>query len=397
MIQLEQCAAEILSAHPYKIVISKPVLKTPVYKKINILLKKGYYQAEKYTETQVFHENLTPDQVLEGICQFLAGDFLQMNAWSDEAEFSLLLSRKGKISFKKKLLKESSSRPSRQMEHNRRKQYLLEEGTVIPPLVDMGIFTKEGKVAASMQDKFRQINRFVEIIDDAVKNWDQETLRIVDFGCGKSYLTFILYYYFTEVRKIQVEMIGLDLKEAVIRRCNEAAGRYGYDHLHFEMGDINGYKNENPADMVITLHACDTATDYALFHAICWKTPMIFSVPCCQHEINSRMKMKSLPLIERYGIIKERTAALVTDAIRGNLLEYCGYKTQIMEFVELENTPKNLLIRAIRQKPDGMKSRQDIRHREKCLEEVNQILQEFQAEPALYRLLKENGYMKEEA
>ena len=192
-------------------------------------------------------------------------------------------------------------------------------------------------------------------------------------------------------------MIGLDLKEAVIRRCNEAAGRYGYDHLHFEMGDINGYKNENPADMVITLHACDTATDYALFHAICWKTPMIFSVPCCQHEINSRMKMKSLPLIERYGIIKERTAALVTDAIRGNLLEYCGYKTQIMEFVELENTPKNLLIRAIRQKPDGMKSRQDIRHREKCLEEVNQILQEFQAEPALYRLLKENGYMKEEA
>ncbi len=357
-------------------------------------MKKGYYQLEKYTQTQVFHENLQFDQAQACIAGYLDGVFLQLNAWTDEQEFSLLISKKGKVSFKKKNLKEESSRPEQQVEHNRKKHYILEEGTVIPPLVDMGIFTKEGKVVTSMQDKFRQINRFVEIVDDVVRNQRLETLNIVDFGCGKSYLTFILYYYFTEIRHMKVQMTGLDLKEKVIENCNEAAKRYGYENLHFEMGDINGYKSEKPADMVVTLHACDTATDFALLHAIGWKAKMIFSVPCCQHELNGQMHSEELSLFERYGIIKERTAALMTDAIRANLLEYCGYKTQLLEFVDMDNTPKNLLIRAVAQEK-GIVSRQELKKREACLKEVEQIMQEFHVSPSLYCLLKEEGYLPE--
>lgn len=381
---------EILAARPYKIVISKPFSKAQANTKVNILLKKGYYQVERYTKTQVFHENMAFSRASSCCIQYLSEEFLQMNAWSNQCEFSILISRKGKVSWKKKKLQESSSRPQAQMEHNRKKQYLLEEGQIIPPLVDMGIFTKDGKVVASMQDKFRQINRFVEIVDDEVKKLNRENLKIVDFGCGKSYLTFILYYYFTQIRHMKVDMVGLDLKETVIDHCNQAAQKYGYNNLHFELGDINGYQNENPADMVITLHACDTATDYALFHAICWKTDMIFSVPCCQHELNKQFSASHLSLLGRYGIIKERASALMTDAIRANLLEYCGYKTQIMEFVELENTPKNLLIRAVRQ---DMGEKRGVKRKEKYLEEVEALMKEFHFSPTLYQLLKDEGFL----
>ncbi|MDY4971333.1 MAG: SAM-dependent methyltransferase [Lachnospiraceae bacterium] len=376
---------EIMDARPYKLVISKPVSKGQENKKINILLKKGYYQVERYTKTQVFHENLAFSRGVSRCIDFMPEEFLQMNAWSETCEFSILISRKGKVSWKKKNLQENSTKPQAQMEHNRKKQYILAEGEIIPPLVDMGIFTKDGRVAASMQDKFRQINRFVEIVDDAVKNLDRDCLKIVDFGYGKSYLTFILYYYFTQIRHIKVDMTGLDLKETVIDNCNRAAEKYGYTGLHFEMGDINGYKSEKPADMVITLHACDTATDYALFHAICWKAGMIFSVPCCQHELNKQFSSDNLSLLGRYGIVKERTAALMTDAIRANLLEYCGYKTQLMEFVDLENTPKNLLIRAVRHDASG---------KEQYLEEVENLMREFHFSPTLYRLLEAEGMLR---
>ena len=409
--KLQTYVEEIFAARPYKIVISKPGSKSQENKKINILLKKGYYQVERYTKTQVFHENLAFSRIGACCISYLQEQFLQLNAWSQEWEFSILISKKGKVSWKKKALQENSTKPHVQMEHNRKKQYILPEGEIIPPLVDMGIFTKEGRVVASMQDKYRQINRFVELVDDAVKNLDpdnEKRLKIVDFGCGKSYLTFILYYYFTQIRRIKVDMTGLDLKEAVIENCNKAARKYGYTYLHFEMGDINGYKSEKPADMVITLHACDTATDYALFHAICWNAKMIFSVPCCQHELNKQFSTDSLSLLGRYGIVKERTAALMTDAIRANLLEYCGYKTQILEFVELENTPKNLLIRAIRQEEAGsghaqqpmqpagrlQKASHEAR-KEKYLKEVEALMEEFHFSPTLYQLLKEDGRLPE--
>ncbi len=210
-------------------------------------------------------------------------------------------------------------------------------------------------------------------------------LRILDFGCGKSYLTFILYYYLTEVRKLPVEITGLDLKADVIEKCGAAAEKYGYTGLRFQQGDVAGYDSPAPADIVVTLHACDTATDYALFHAVRRGAKMILSVPCCQHELNGQMQSETLSLLTRYGIIQERFAALATDAIRGALLEYCGYKTQLLEFVDLAHTPKNLLIRGVKKRPAGSP------HGLAALKEAQRLMEEFHLNPTLYRLMFPKG------
>ena len=373
-----------------KIILSKPKEKAQEYKKIVIERKKDYFQAARYTQKQVFHVNLQKEELADFLVEQLSGAFSQLNAWDAQKEYMLLLSKKGKVTFKGKTGNQQKTAKEGDAAHNRKKNYILEEGKVISPLVDMGIYTKEGKIVRTMYDKFRQINRFLEIVEDGVKEYGKDEIHIIDFGCGKSYLTFILYYYFTEIKQIKTHIIGLDLKKDVIEKCNLAAQKYGYKNLHFELGDINGYQAPFDVDMVVTLHACDTATDFALYNAIRWKAKMIFSVPCCQHELNQQMKTDDLSLFTRYGIIKERMAALTTDAIRGNLLEYCGYKTQILEFIDFEQTPKNLLIRAMRKPvvPVSVKKR--------YLAEVHAAMEEFHVNPTLYRLLSEDGVIREE-
>ena len=376
---------KIVEGQVFKIVISNKKDKENKYNKININFKesknKKYYQVEKYTDKQVFHENIEIEDLRDYLLDYMENSYKQLAAWSENNTFDLKISKKGKVFLGKKNANNSNLINK---DHNKKKNYILEEGMIIEPLIDLGVFTKEGKVVKSKYDKYKQINRFVEIIDDEIKKNDYKELTILDFGCGKSYLTFIIYYYFVEIKKINVKMIGLDLKEDVIKKCNEVAKRYKYDNLHFELGDINGYKYNNKVDMVITLHACDTATDYALYNAVKWNAKMIFSVPCCQHELNHQMKPENLNILTRYGIVQERVAALMTDAVRGNLLEAVGYKTQLLEFIDIAHSPKNILIRASKSNI----SKQKI---EKSLTEVEQLREEFNFNPTLYNLLKQDN------
>lgn len=379
---------KLVSDNILKIVISNKVKKEYKYNKVIVMLKEKsdyeYYQVERYTDKQVFHENIAKNLLKDKLAEIIDGNYKQVNAWSEDFTYNLKISKKGKINFKRS---KSNNKNVAKKSHNNEKNYILKEGTIIRPLIDLGVFTKEGKVVHSMYDKYKQINRFIEIIDDEIKDKDYKELTILDFGCGKSYLTFVLYYYFTEIRNIKVKMIGLDLKEDVINKCNKIAKSYNYHNLHFELGDINGFKYNNKVDMVITLHACDTATDYALYNAIKWNAKNIFSVPCCQHELNAQMHSDNLSIITKYGIIKERVAALLTDSIRGNLLEYMGYKTQILEFIDIEHSPKNILIRAVKGNVSQTK-------KDKALKEVENVISEFNIMPALYKLLKESNFIK---
>jgi SAM-dependent methyltransferase len=367
-----------------RVIISKPAKKSSEFKKIDIQRKEKNFQISKYTQKQVFHENVQEKDIAKRTEELTTEEgFRQLNLWTKDHEHFFLISKKGELTVKKRALKcdEKSELAEIETSHNREKNYIISEGQQAPPLVDMGIFTKDGKVVKSMYDKFKQINRFLEILDDEIGQLKSDHLNVIDFGCGKSYLTFVVYYYLTEIKKIKANIIGLDLKEDVIKKCNQAAKKYGYDGLRFEMGDINGYKTPFDVDMVITLHACDTATDYALYNAIQWNAKMIFSVPCCQHELNQKIHSDNLSLLTRYGIIKERFAALSTDAIRGNLLEYAGYKTQLLEFVDFAHTPKNILIRAVKRGATPKSTR------EKALAEVESLMKEFGTDQTLYNLL----------
>ena len=384
MEELKRTLEEVFKSEIIKIVISNKVKKDEKYNKIAINLKENnknkFYQIEKFTDKQVFHENIKINEISDKVGELIFGNYKQMTAWSNNEIFDLKISKKGKIFLGKK--KNDNSKIVAKG-HNKEKNYILKEGMIIEPLIDLGVFTKEGKVVNSKYDKYKQINRFIEIIDDEIKKNDYKELTILDFGCGKSYLTFVLYYYFVEIKKIDVKMIGLDLKEDVIKKCNDIAKRYNYENLHFELGDINGFKYNNKVDMVITLHACDTATDYALYNAIKWNSKMIFSVPCCQHEFNSQMKANELSILTKYGIVQERVAALMTDSVRANLLECVGYKTQLLEFIDIAHSPKNILIRA--SKANISKEKQA-----KSLNEVNSLIKEFNVNPTLYKLLKED-------
>ena len=315
------------------------------------------FQAEIFRGVQAFHENMSREEAAERIAGWMEDTFCQLQLSGAEGDVTALVSKKGHITVKEKK-KNSGARQNAggvkkaNLEHNRKKTYLLEEGTPVPFLVDLGVMTREGRVVHARYDKFRQINRFLEFIEDILPELPKDReLTILDFGCGKSYLTFAVYYYLRECRGLDVRIIGLDLKKDVIRKCSALSQKYGYEKLTFLEGDIAGYEGCSQVDMVVTLHACDTATDYALYKAVKWNAKVILSVPCCQHELNGQIENETLAPVLKYGLLKERMSALITDGLRAQLLEQQGYDTQILEFIDMEHTPKNILIRAVKRGP----------------------------------------------
>ena len=305
------------------------------------------YQASVPEGAKMLHRNYRREELVVFLKESLDGTYSQLQVQGRQADGGVLVSKKGKHTVKVKPheVKENA----KILSHNRVKQYILPQGKPVPFLVDLGVMTREGRVREAAYDKYRQINRFLEFIQDVLPKLPKDReITIVDFGCGKSYLTFAMYYFFRELKGYQVKIIGLDLKEDVIRRCSRLAEEYGYDNLQFLQGDIAGYEGLGKADMVVTLHACDTATDFALAKAVQWDAKVILSVPCCQHELNGKIRNDLLAPVLKYGILKERMSALITDGIRANLLESAGYSVQILEFIDMEHTPKNLLIRAVK-------------------------------------------------
>ncbi len=339
------------------------------------------FQLERFVGPQAFHRNMSREEGADSLPILLEEEFRQCQIQSERGWAQVLVSRKGTVTIKEKKAPAklaSPGKPSgRLLSHNRKKHYVLEEGVPVPFLVDLGVMTPEGRVVNARYDKFRQINRFLEFIEDVLPQLSKDRENtIIGFGCGKSYLTFAMYYYLKVLKGYSVKIVGLDLKEEVIRHCSQLAEKYGYDSLTFLCGDIASYQGVSQVDMVVTLHACDTATDYALAKAVEWKASVILSVPCCQHEWNKQMKNQLMEPVLKYGLLKERIAALYTDGIRAELLEHAGYRTQILEFIDMEHTPKNILIRGVRQ--GGKRDNE---------EEIRRILEFWQVNPVLARIL----------
>lgn len=356
MMEIRNLGEECIGKDLYQIIISNPYKSSDIAKvKVRpVMLKDSLvFQTTEYKGTQVFHENYDKEQLIEKIEKYLRDNFKQMEVTCTTMQATVLVSKKGKVTIKKKQIQ---TEKKVDLSHNKAKKYILQEGTLVPFLVDLGVQTKEGKIVRSNYDKFRQINRYLEFIADIMPILPKDrTINIIDFGCGKSYLTFALYYYMKILCKRDIQVIGLDLKEKVIEDCNALAVRYGYDKLKFVTGDVSTYTGEGNVDMVVTLHACDTATDYAIEKAVKWGAKVIFTVPCCQHEVNMQISNEELQPLLKYGLIKERMSALITDAIRANLLEEQGYQVQVMEFIDMEHTPKNILIRAVKEKENTEK------------------------------------------
>ena len=349
MEELRRILTESLNIDLLSATISNPRSKDGILKvKVRPILHQGslLFQCEEFRGGQAFHHNYAAAEAGEKIYQYMHL-FKQLNLETRTCSYQVLVSKKGKAAVKRKI--RSDVPMAADLSHDRKKQYILPEGAAIPFLLDLGVMTEEGKVVKSRFDKFRQINRFLEFIEDVLPQLDKERENVIlDFGCGKSYLTFAMYYYLHEMIGYNIRIIGLDLKKEVIENCRTLGQKYGYEKLTFLEGDIAGYEGLDQVDMVVTLHACDTATDHAIYKAVKWGAKVILSVPCCQHEINGQIANDVLSPLLGYGLIKERMAALVTDAVRAQYLEGAGYDTQILEFINMEHTPKNILIRAVK-------------------------------------------------
>lgn len=330
------------------------------------------FQIERYCLNKVFHENIEFNKLLD--IPYAEYKQIMIETIGKDIIFS-----KQKSEYKKKERPNNISPTDIKLSHNKQKSYIINEGDYVPAMIDLGIFTKDGKIVRSKYDKFKQINRFIEIIDDLFKSMKKDEITMLDFGCGKSYLTFLVYYYFVEIKKMKANIIGYDLKADVVDRCNEIAKLYGYTGLHFQMNDIKKDKlYDGKIDAIISLHACDTATDYALDFAIKRKIPYIFSVPCCQHEINQTIKKGGdFDILLNDGLIKERFSALLTDAIRVEVLRAKGYNVDVIEFVDFAHSPKNIMLRASLTDKSG------------SFDKVEKLIKKYNFTQKLYELTKE--------
>lgn len=353
-------SAEFSAALPksVKIVLSEPTDKDS-YTKIIIkpveIKGKRRYQAERFKDNKVFHLNMDEVQLSKYFSDEIDEKYRQALIVTEDETLHFHL--KGRL-YKKKESKNDTKKEAN-LAHNKKKEYILSEGENIPALVELGVFTPDFHIVKAKYDKYKQINRFIELVDDEFSKSEKKEMTILDFGCGKSYLTFILYYYFTVKRGIKTKIIGYDLKKDVVEHCNAIAEKYGYDGLKFVVSDVTkDVLYGEKIDMIVTLHACDTATDYALDYAIKKNVKYIFSVPCCQHEINAQIKSGGdLDILLRHGIIKERVSALLTDSIRAAVLEDMGYSVDMIEFIDFAHSPKNIMIRAKKcrkKKTDGI-------------------------------------------
>lgn len=308
-----------------------------------VIIRNGVkHQFEYFYDKKVEHKNLETEDAINEMCNLMENYFRQAVINTVDSDYQVLISKKGKT----KILKKNPTRKEEDLNHNRKKNHILAEGELNSFLIELGIMTNQGKIVSSKYDKFKQINRYLELVSDCIPYLDKNrTIRIIDFGCGKAYLTFALYDYLVLKMGYNVEIVGLDLKEDVIKFCSDLAEKLEYKQLRFVQGDIKGFNEFGEVDMVISLHACDTATDDALARAVNWGAKVILAVPCCQHELFKKIRNNNMTSMLKYGIIKEKLSSLITDSIRANVLEIMGYRTQVIEFIDMEHTPKNIMIR----------------------------------------------------
>lgn len=378
--KLQKTISQLVSEWLYRIIISRPLVKgelTKVTVRPVVIRGELVFQETRYIGTKVLHENYDAEKIQDKLVRYLQEEFGQLEAECVDKKVTILTNKKGTVTIrekKKAAVRDLGLEQECSFEHNRSKNHILKDGETVDFLAALGVQTPEGRVVKSKYHKFKQLNRYLEFIEDILPVLSNEdTIRIVDFGCGKSYLTFALYYYLKIIQNKNIEIIGLDLKKDVIDDCNALKDKLGYQGLRFIKGDIKDYENGDKIDMVVSLHACDTATDYAIAKAVSWGAKVIMAVPCCQHELNKQIVCEPLQEILKYGIVKERISALITDAYRADCLEKMGYETQILEFIDLEHTPKNLLIRAVR-KEKKISPKKNGKEYSGSLEELEQYL-----------------------
>lgn len=381
MTDLYRLVDEITKLNILKAAFSVPYKKDAEVVKCTLRCMGDKFQFESFTKTQAFHENISYEGLTDKICSLMSDSFRQAEIFTDTYVYGIKISSKGKLLHNRR---KNSVVEREDNSHNREKNHIIDLDNAPPVFTDIGIIGKDGKIVSSKYDKYKQICRFVEFIDDVVRKDPREQYNIIDFGCGKSYLTFVCYYYMTEIAHKKVNIVGLDLKKKVIEDCNSLAKKYGYDNLSFLCMDIKDYLPKVRPDMVIALHACDVATDYAIYNAYRWQADYIFSVPCCQHELNSKIKSDNFGLLCSYGLIKERFSALATDALRGKYLELCGYNVDVLEFIDVEHSPKNILIRARRTTKISDRKKQSIKN------EISVFEKEFNSELAFKGLVTSN-------